>query len=83
MNEAIATETRNEGGPIGQHTIRMYDGAIAKLMLGYWLDKKEQEALISVTNPIGQHIAFYVRPTEKARVIKELRAALDAWEKAP
>lgn len=56
---------------------------IAKVTVAFMKDKPEFETLVQLTNPIGQVCTLYVMPSEKKRVIASMRAALDAWEKAP
>ena len=54
---------------------------IARLTFGFWADRAATDTMVQVTNPIAQHLAFYVREEEKTRFIKELRAVLDTWER--
>lgn len=57
--------------------------SIARLTIGYWCDKPKQESMVQLTNPIGQHVAFYVQDDEKKRFIDEMRKLLAAWEVSP
>lgn len=57
--------------------------SIARFTLGYWVDAPKRESMLQLTNPIGQHVAFYVHDDEKKRVIDEMRAMLTAWEAQP
>lgn len=56
---------------------------IARVTLGFWKDKPGQASMVQLTNPIAQHLAFYVEADRKAAFISDLRAALNEWEKTP
>jgi hypothetical protein len=64
--------------------VRARKDSIARLAVGYRIGQQlKQESLVQLTNPIGQHLAFYVHDDEKKRFIDEMRKLLAAWEAQP